>query len=694
MKKFRIEKMKYLSLAALLMAGTAFTACSSSSEDSINEEPTPQPVTGKYTMTVNASKGDGGAATRALTLDEGTKTLSASWAEGEKVIVYKTGESMFPGSPGIPVKIGTLEATDINGASCTLTGDLDGAPAEGETLQLVFPGSRGTDDGAASVAQDGTLATIQNYFDRAHADVTVTSVNGTKVSASDAAFVNEKAIVKFILKNGNDVITPSSVSVMATPSGYTPDDPVTFSNFASTYTANGNCFFYAISGLSGGDFSGDIALTATVGDKTYTYEKAGISFTAGQYYEITVKMFDQSKIIDLGNVKASELTNATLTLNSGDVLTGTLDGSTEEGKVKIQIAAGATVTLYNAHINGQHYDDTDFPGAGINCLGDAIIILSGENTVTNFHCDYPAILAAHNATGSGDEYTLTIRGSGSLTATNNGSGAAIGGGEGIDCGNIEITGGTITANGGYLSAAIGGGFGANCGSITINGGNVTAKADEGGAGIGSSNANGSDVTCGNISISGTASVTATGGGNAAGIGSGNADYGGSEDNSFFSACGNISISGACTVNATGGGKAAGIGTGWSAKCGDISITGGTVTAQGGSNAAGIGCGEGYYMFKSECGAIIIEDEGNFKRVTAIKGQGAYWPIGYSMNDLSYNTCGTIKFNGKTVCNSNDNSSLDTTLPSGSIQFLETTTKPEGTEEDDHSYDGNTWVLSK
>ena len=687
MQNLRIEKLKNLSLAALLMAGAAFAACSSSSDDSIIEQPTPQPVTGKYTMTVNASKGDGEAATRALTLDEGTKTLSASWAEGEKVIVYKTGESMFPGVPGMPVKIGTLEATDINGASCTLTGDLDGAPAEGETLQLVFPGSRGTEDGAASVAQDGTLATIQNYFDRAHADVTVTSVNGTEVSASDAAFVNEKAIVKFILKNGNDVITPSSVSVTVTPSGYTPDDPVTFSNFASTYTANGNCFFYAISGLSGGDFSGDIALTATVGDKTYTYEKAGISFTAGQYYEITVKMFDQSKIINLSNVKASELINATLMLNSGDVLTGTLDGTTEDGKVKIEIAAGATVTLHNAHINGQHYSDTECRWAGITCLGDAIIVLSGENTVTNFNRLYPAILAAHNDTGSGDEYTLIISGTGKLTATNAHAGAAIGGGYGIDCGNIEITGGTITANGGGRSAAIGGGEGASCGSITISGGTVTATVSTmGGAGIGSGNFGSSGASCGDITISGTASVTATGGSSAAGIGSGGAS------SDCANTCGNISISGPCTVNATGNNQAAGIGTGEKGKCGYISINGGTVTAQGGSNAAGIGCGKGESDRKSECGAITIktieDHEADFTSVTAIRGLGALHPIGHCSTVINFNTCGTITFGNTLVYTAGNNSERYSTDFIRGLNFEQKTTDLGGEE----NYTNNTWKL--
>lgn len=60
--------------------------------------------------------------------------------------------------------------------------------------------------------------------------------------------------------------------------------------------------------------------------------------------------------------------------------------------------------------------------------------------------------------------TLTISGSGSLTATGKGrddgfGGAGIGGSLNDNAGNVVITGGTITATGGYGAAGIGGGNG-------------------------------------------------------------------------------------------------------------------------------------------------------------------------------------------------------------------------------------------
>ena len=65
---------------------------------------------------------------------------------------------------------------------------------------------------------------------------------------------------------------------------------LTVSNGANTYTvtpASATSEIYvAIPGFSGKT----VTLTATVDDKTYTYEKSGVSFTNGKYYEITVKM--------------------------------------------------------------------------------------------------------------------------------------------------------------------------------------------------------------------------------------------------------------------------------------------------------------------------------------------------------------------------------------------------------------------
>ena len=135
----------------------------------------------------------------------------------------------------------------------------------------------------------------------------------------------------------------------------------------------------------------------------------------------------------------------------GDVLTGTLGGN-----YKITIADGATVTLSGAVINGTN----DSSWAGLTLAGDGTIILSGENTVKGFYEVYPGIFVPENK-------TLTIQGSGSLTASSNGWGAGIGVGYEIACGNITIEGGTVSATGGRFAAGIGGGSSTSGGAITI-----------------------------------------------------------------------------------------------------------------------------------------------------------------------------------------------------------------------------------
>ena len=160
----------------------------------------------------------------------------------------------------------------------------------------------------------------------------------------------------------------------------------------------------------------------------------------------------------------------------GDILTGTLDGSSQP--YKISIADGATVTLKDVTINGVSDKNNKYKWAGITCLGDCKIILEGENSVKGFWEDYPGIFVPEG-------HTLTIEGNGSLYASSSGWGAGLGGGFEIGCGNIEIKSGTVVATGGKNAAGIGlgevrDGEVTSCGNITIASGvtRVTAIGGE------------------------------------------------------------------------------------------------------------------------------------------------------------------------------------------------------------------------
>ena len=249
---------------------------------------------------------------------------------------------------------------------------------------------------------------------------------------------------------------------------------------------------------------------------------------------------------------------------------------------RIHIADGVALTLDGVNVNNQ-----------IVCDGNAKIILASGST-NSVSCPAGALYSAIQAGPAGT--TLTIVGSGTVTATGGPYGAGIGSGQGrfTTCGDIEISGGTVTATGGNYGAGIGSGHDSSCGKITISGGTVTAIGGFLAAGIGSGQ--GRSTTCGDIEISG-GTVTATSDDSGAAIGSGG----------YYSSCGNISISGG-TVTAMGGDAAAAIGSGLEASCGDITIrkTVTKVTAKKGMYEA-VSIGAGY---DGSCGTVTIETGAN------------------------------------------------------------------------------------
>ena len=522
MKSLRIEGLKSLSLAALLMAAATFTACSS--EDGLAEEPVQQPenpAKKTYTMTVTATKGgdnalaramagvtdptpspsptwegssadDGAAAplpsrggagvgsvTRALSYDDGTKTLDATWAEGETVTVYKGSE-----------ELGTLTAQTDGSARTTLSGTLEGTVAADDVLTLKYQRAL-IDD------QDGTLTggatSIDRTCDYAVATVTVASAEGGVITivGGEAAFQNQLAIVRFKLKDfyGNEI----SASTLLVKLGgkdiiVKPTDDEGLSEF-----------YVAVPPIS----DKDVKLYAVEDEGLLYHTKTGVTFEAGRFYAITVKL-------KYGDTKSFQ-NNAHETLEDGDILCGSIVGENE-----IKIADGATVMLLGAQITSKG----DNGGAGITCLGDATIVVvddeDNENVITSEEKGYPGIQVAAG-------HTLTILGSGTLTATGAEGGAGIGAAKSQAAGNIIIAGGTIKASGGSYAAGIGSGHGdpsaSSCGNILIKGGTVTATGGSFAAGIGS----GYNSACSDITITtGVTSVTATAGNGAKNsIGTGN-----------------------------------------------------------------------------------------------------------------------------------------------------------------------------
>ena len=173
------------------------------------------------------------------------------------------------------------------------------------------------------------------------------------------------------------------------------------------------------------------------------------------------------------------------TFKDGDVLTGTLDGT--KTVIKLSVAPDAKVILSGAQILGKDHGQFVNQWAGLTCLGNATIILDGENTVRSFNRMYPCIQAGP------DGSKLIITGDGKLT-TEGTSSAGIGVSNYIACGDIEIQGGDLTLK--DSDVGIGSENSGFCANITISGGTITAQGDVD-PGIGS----GLFGSCGDISIS-------------------------------------------------------------------------------------------------------------------------------------------------------------------------------------------------
>ena len=222
---------------------------------------------------------------------------------------------------------------------------------------------------------------------------------------------------------------------------------------------------------------GTVTITAKAGDQTATS---------------SVYVYD--KIHNINTDGDAVVTTKESWLIEGDVTTSV--------PKSITIGAGATVTLNGLNIT-----------KGIECLGDATIILADGSTNTVIGSSLKAgIVVGPSGT------TLTIdaetAGDGKLNATGGSQSAGIGTSysysSDITCGAITIKGGEITAKGGFCGAGIGTGLtilkNYTCEAITINGGTVTATGGDCAAGIGTGWANGSvSNTCGAIAI--TANVT-------------------------------------------------------------------------------------------------------------------------------------------------------------------------------------------
>ena len=396
-----------------------------------------------------------------------------------------------------------------------------------------------------------------NGYEYVTADMIAAAINGT---ASDLNAIAEQLGAKYYT-NSLIYLSKNTLRIYFTPTSYPGEIPN-----AGAYDGNLSGYYYYVD-------HADIPAAELDNQQTFNVNGTEFTFSALDYAKAVVestKMEPEqqnlAKSLYLYNMTANDYFDAAPAPAQNIVDLSTLEGDYEaqnndvligilSGDKIITIADGATVTLKDVTITCLS-EDAEF--AGITPLGDATILLEGENTVKGGYEDFPGVFVPVGK-------TLTIDGTGSLNASSNGYGCGIGGGYDIEAGNIVINGGTITATGGKNAAGIGSGNSVSGGNITITGGTITANGGDDAAGIGS----GSDSTCGNILITG-GTVTANGRYSAAGIGSG-----------YEATCGNITIADTVTqVTATKGNYSPNsIGAGDEGSCGTVTIAPGANVIQ-------------------------------------------------------------------------------------------------------------------
>ena len=467
-KKFAMMKtIRFSSMAALVFVGAITIGCSS---DDDNNTQSPQPVTPRVVTLTTTISLDASANTRALD-GNGKKTF----AVGEQIAVVYTNTS----SQRVKAVSKALEGSDISneGKDATITVTLTD-PVAG-SVDYIYPAAMAKSDGSINYSalsmQDGTLATLARDLDCAKGSGDMT-LSGSEFTLPNVALKNQLAICEFTIKTSTDIT--SSIT------GLTVSDGT--NTYSVSRSAAAGPIYVAMQPVA---TDKTISLVANDASNSYYKSVSGKELAANNMYPINVTM-TQGNVIDL-----SELT-ADCTAQNGDMLTGKLGNN-----YQVSIAAGATVTLNGASINYDSYSVLSGAFAGITCLGNATLIISGTDYVKGLNSGYPGIFVPSGS-------TLTITGSGTLYALGDENGAGIGSGRSDvtavkDAGNIVIQGGRISSVGGYGAAGIGSGAGAqdnpsSCGNITIKSSvtDVDAMAGTGAESIG----HGDHSTCGTIII--------------------------------------------------------------------------------------------------------------------------------------------------------------------------------------------------
>ncbi|MBO5592921.1 MAG: hypothetical protein J5913_08155 [Prevotella sp.] len=293
-------------LAALLMAGAALTACSSE-DNFMNDQPANPTEPKTYTMTIQASKTTGDdLQTRGLYWNNASTydKIKVYWHEGEEVRVVQNGSV-----------VGTLTSTASEDGETTLSGTLTGVTQDAdlqfflhadENCKMDYTGQNGgvvkqyDGDGNIEYNYDFAQATLTKTQFRLNTETgTITNMDNSVVE-----FTSNQAIVRFELFNSDgsanvyakkliisDANTGKIVKSIDGLTGVKTYGPLTYSPYAVT-TGGQSCIFTMALNV-GADAT--IVLDAIDKEgKVYAHTQSHVTFTPGKYYKVKANMTERT----------------------------------------------------------------------------------------------------------------------------------------------------------------------------------------------------------------------------------------------------------------------------------------------------------------------------------------------------------------------------------------------------------------
>ena len=241
-----------------------------------------------FSATVSAGTG---LDTRALA-ESGT-TLQATWAVGETVALIHNG--IFD----------EMTVSAVSGGTATITGTITGCPSDGDPVTIIYPSSAadGTTGNVKSdllYAQDGTLTgtegtSIAEKYDVRKGTGTL-KVSETGSLNGKVSLQNQFAIFKFTVRTADGTTAVSAKKLTIT---------VGTQDYVITSAMAADVLYAALPATSAQKvrfFARDVF------SKTYTCTKEKVTFSAGKYYQSTLKMNTTSitmnghDYVDMGTV--------------------------------------------------------------------------------------------------------------------------------------------------------------------------------------------------------------------------------------------------------------------------------------------------------------------------------------------------------------------------------------------------------